>query len=152
MILNSHPGLETGHEKEERTSGAVAAVEGWVIAGFDPFFPGLKGGSTPAGAGSVGIDDLETSVREIMGVINVAAAEVLQAVCGKKNPDAALFDYLIAFCFLSDLHGILQSSASSALDSKSQASFFGSPFLNEEGLQFLDGIVRKGNHGVFLAQ
>ena len=87
-----------------------------------------------------------------MGVINVAAAEVLQAVCGKKNPDAALFDYLIAFCFLSDLHGILQSSASSALDSKSQASFFRSPFLNEEGLQFLDGTVRKGNHGVFLAQ
>jgi len=42
-----------------------------------------------------------------MGVINVAAAEVLQAVCGKKNPDVALLDYLIAFCFLSDLHGIL---------------------------------------------
>ena len=25
----------------------------------------------------------------------------------KKNPDVALLDYLIAFCFLSDLHGIL---------------------------------------------
>lgn len=138
--------------EEERTSGAVAAVEGWVVIGFDPFFLCLKGGSTPAGAGSVGIDDLETSVREIIGIIYMASAEVLQTVCGKKNPDLTLLDYLIAFCFLSNLHCILESSASSALNPKSQASFFGSPFLNEEGLQFLDGIVRKRNHGVFLAE
>ena len=82
----------------------------------------------------------------------MASAEVLQTVCGKKNPDLPLLDYLIAFCFLSNLHCILESSASSALNPKSQASFFGSPFLNEEGLQFLDGIIRKCNHGVFLAQ
>ncbi len=82
----------------------------------------------------------------------MAPSEVLQAVCGKKNPDIALFNYLIAFCLRCDLHGILQSSTSSALDPKSQACFPGSPFLNEEGLQFLDGIVRKRNHGVFLAE
>ena len=126
--------------------GTVRAVKGRIVTWLNPFLLCFKGGAAATGPGGVGIDDLEAGVREVVGVIYVAASEVLQTVCGQENPYPILFDHLITLCLGSDLHGILQASAPSALDPESQAGFLGSPFLDEERLQFLDRIGGKRNH------
>ena len=100
---------------------AARAVEGGIVTWLEPFLLCLKGGATTAGAGGVGIEDLEPGVGEVVRVIELGSTQVLQTVGGEEDARSVLFDHLVAVCFLGHLQGILEASATPALDTQPQA-------------------------------
>ncbi len=117
---------ERGVEGEKAIRGmealaAARAVEGGIVTWLEPFLLCLKGGATTAGAGGVGIEDLEPGVGEVVRVIELGSTQVLQTVGGEEDARSVLFDHLVALYFLGHLQGILEASATPALDTQPQA-------------------------------
>lgn len=131
--------------------GAAGAVEGGVGGGDDSLFLGFEGRAASAGAGGVGVDDLEAGVVEVAGVVDVAAAEVVMAVGGEEDADALLFDDGVLGLGGADFHGVLEARTAAALDAEAEAIGFRGVLGREEGPEFLDGVVGEGNHGCWLS-
>ena len=138
-----------GHGR--RKLGAGGAVEGGVGGRDDAFFFGFEGGAATTGAGRVGIDDLESDVVEVAGVVDVATAEVFVAVGGEKDADALLLDHSVLGFGGPDFHDVLEACAAASLDAEAEAIGRGGVLGREEGSEFLNGVVGEGNHGRWLS-